>query len=125
MIFIIIFLGGHAPSHTIYERDSRWTFSVGLVKRFGKGKICPLVRAGGSYAFLYGNKESRYYMSKKIVDAEWGNIEIFGAYLGAGAQMAVGRHFVRLHGDWYKSLATLTSDTSSMMKWGVTAEFGL
>ena len=119
----IMVLGGHEPSHTIYERDSRWTFSVGLVKRFGKGKICPLVRAGGFYTLHYGNHESRYYMSKKIVDTEWDNTAFFGAYLGAGAQMAMGRHFVRLHGDWYKSLAI--SNTGNMMKWGITAEFGL
>ena len=119
----VMVLGGHEPSHTIYERDSRWTFSVGLVKRFGKGKICPLVRAGGFYTLHYGNHESRYYMSKKIVDTEWDNTAFFGAYLGAGAQMAMGRHFVRLHGDWYKSLAI--SNTGNMMKWGITAEFGL
>ena len=119
----VMVLGGHEPSHTIYERDSRWTFSVGLVKRFGKGKICPLVRAGGFYTLHYGNHESRYYMSKKIVDTEWDNTAFFGAYLGAGAQMAMGRHFVRLHGDWYKSLAI--SNTGNMMKLGITAEFGL
>jgi hypothetical protein len=41
-----------------------------------------------------------------------------GVYLGAGAQMAVGKHFVRMHADLYADLHT-------MMKWGITAEFVL
>ena len=43
----------------------------------------------------------------------------FGLYLGAGAQMAVGKHVARLHGDCYKSAI----GKGNMMKWGVTAEF--
>jgi hypothetical protein len=62
-------------------------------------------------------------MSKKIVDEDWDNTAHFGVYLGAGAQMAVGKHYVRLHGDWYKSLES--SDKGNMMRWGITTEFVL
>ena len=116
----VMVIGGREPSHTMYEK-SRLTFSLGLVKRFGKGKIQPLVRGGGFYVFHYGNKETRYYMSDKIFEEKWGNTSHFGVYLGAGAQMAVGKHYVRLHGDWYKSLED--KDKGNMMKWGLTTEF--
>jgi hypothetical protein len=92
-----------------------------MVKRFGKGKIVPLVRGGGFYVLHFGNKEERYYLSKKAMEQDWGNTSHFGVYLGAGAQMAVGKHFARLHADWYKSLES--SSKGNMMKWGVTAEF--
>ena len=116
----VMVIGGREPSHTMYER-SRVTFSVGVVKRFGKGKIVPLVRGGGFYVFHHGNKETRYYMSDKIFEQKWGDTTHFGLYLGAGAQMAVGKHYVRLHGDWYKSLEE--TDKSNMMRWGLTTEF--
>ena len=41
-----------------------------------------------------------------------------GIYLGAGAQMALGKHYARLHADLYAT-------SSNMMKWGITAEFAL
>ena len=116
----VMVLGGHEPSHTVYER-SRASASIGLVKRFGKGKIQPLFRVGGFYVLHFGNKESRYYVSKQIVDLSWDNTAFFGAYLGSGVQMALGKHSVRLHGDLYKSLEK--SSTGNMVKWGVTAEF--
>ena len=114
--------GGHEPSHTTYEK-SRVSCYIGVVKRFGKGKFTPLVRGGGFYVLHFGNHENRYYMSKKIVDIDWDNTACFGAYLGAGIQMAVGKHYTRLHGDWYKSIES--SSRGNMMKWGVTAEFAL
>ena len=114
--------GGHEPSHTTYEK-SRMTFSLGAVKRLGKGKILPIFRGGGFYVLHFGNHEERFYMSKKIVDEDWDNTAHFGVYLGAGAQMAVGKHYVRLHGDWYKSLES--SDKGNMMRWGITTEFVL
>ena len=114
--------GAQEPSHTMYEK-SRLTFSLGMVKRFGKGKISPLVRAGGFYVLHFGNKETRYYKSEKIIDVAWENTSHFGVYLGAGIQMPVGRHYARLHGDWYKSLEE--SDRGNMMRWGVTTEFSL
>lgn len=112
--------GGHAPSHTVYER-SRMTWSLGVVKRFGNGHIQPLVRVGGFYVLHFGNKETRYYMSEKIVDLTWGNTSHAGVYLGAGVQMPLGKHYARLHGDWYKSLIS----KGNMMRWGLTAEFAL
>ena len=114
--------GGHEPSHTVYER-SRMTLSLGVVKRFGKGKIVPLVRGGGFYVLHYGNHETRYYMSKKIVDMPWDLTAHFGGYLGGGVQMAVGKYSARLHGDLYKSIES--SRQGNMVKWGITAEFVL
>lgn len=118
----VMVLGGHEPSHTMYEK-SRLTFALGLVKRFGKGKIVPLARVGGFYVFHHGNKETRYYMSNKIFEQEWGNTSHIGVYLGGGVQMAVGKHYARLHADWYKSLEE--SSKGNMMRWGLTAEFAL
>ena len=114
--------GGHAPSHTIYEK-SRLTFALGVVKCFGKGKIIPLARVGGFYVFHFGNEETRYYMSNKIFEQKWGDTSHVGIYLGGGVQMAVGKHYTRLHADWYKSLEQ--SSKGNMMRWGLTAEFAL
>ena len=118
----VVVRGGVEPSHTVYER-SRVTATIGIVKRFGKGRIQPLVRGGGYYVLHLGNKEYRYYTSKKIVDLEWENTAFFGVYLGAGVQMPVGKHYARLHADWYKSMEK--SSTGNMIKWGITAEFAL
>ena len=114
--------GGVEPSRTVYER-SRATATIGIVKRFGNGNIQPLVRGGGYYVLHFGNKEERHYQSKKIVDLEWENTSFFGIYLGAGVQMPAGKHHVRLHADWYKSMAK--SSIGNMVKWGITAEFAL
>ena len=114
--------GGQEPSHTVYEKG-RVIFSFGVVKTFGEGKILPLVRGGGFYVKNFGNHETRYYMSRKLVDLTWNSTNHFGVYLGAGVQMAIGRHYARLHADWYKSLES--SSKGNMMKWGVTAEFAL
>lgn len=116
----VMVLGGHAPSHTVYEKG-RVAFSLGVVKRFGKGKIIPLVRGGGFYMLHFGNKETRYYMSNKVVDLSWGGTNHSGVYLGAGVQMPLGKHFARLHVDGYKSF----ENKGNMMKWGLVAEFAL
>lgn len=112
-----------------YEK-SILTFSVGAVKRFGNGTIQPLVRGGGFIVVHMGTKEEYTYKyersdivpTKDIYDQTWSNSTHIGAYLGAGVQMAINKHYVRLHGDWYKSLEPKSS--GEMMKWGVTAEFG-
>lgn len=75
--------GGIAASHTTYEK-SRWTVFLGMVKRFGKGKIQPLVRGGGFYVFHRGNHETRIYQQKQIVDIDWDPTTHYGVYLGAG-----------------------------------------
>ena len=114
--------GGHEPSHTTYEKG-RMSCYMGVLKRFGKGKIVPLVRGGGFYVLHFGNHETRDYMSREIVDKTWDNTACFGAYLGAGIQMPVGKHYARLHGDLYKSIQS--TSRGNMVKWGVTAEFAL
>ena len=116
----VMVIGGYEPSHTEYEK-SRLTISLGMVKRFGKGKIIPLVRVGGFYVLHFGNKETRYYKSRQVVDQTWSNTNHAGVYLGAGVQMQISRFYARLHADWYKSLES----KGNMMKWGVTAEFAL
>ena len=114
--------GGHVPSHTVYEKG-RFSFALGAVKRLGKGngKIIPLVRGGAFYVLHFGNHETRYYMSNKILDLDWGSTNHTGIYLGGGVQMPVGKHYARLHGDWYKSFFS----KGNMMKFGLTAEFAL
>ena len=114
--------GGHEPSHTTYEKG-RVSCFIGVAKRFGKGKILPLVRGGGFYMLHFGNHETRYYMSKQIVDMSWDNTACFGAYLGGGIQMPVGKHYAKLHGDFYKSIES--SSRGNMVKWSITAEFAL
>ena len=96
--------------------------TFGAVKCFGSGKWLPLVRGGGFYVSNFGNRETRYYMSKTMIDVEWDNTSHFGVYLGAGVQTALGKHYARLHADLYKSFGR--SD-SNMMKLGITAEFAL
>jgi hypothetical protein len=73
--------------------------------------------------FNFENMETRYYMSNKIFEQKWGDTTHFGIYLGGGVQMAVGKHYARLHADWYKSLEE--TDKGNMMRWGLTAEFAL
>lgn len=112
--------GGQVPSHTIYEMG-RWVVSLGGVKCFGNGKWLPLVRGGGFYVSNFGNKETRFYLDKKMIDVLWENTSHFGGYLGAGVQMALGKHYARLHADLYRSIGKSDSE----MKWGITAEFAL
>ena len=109
---------GQKPSQTRYEKKSSTVISLGLVKSFGNGKILPLVRGGAISVFDRGNREVCYYKSRKKLDFSWGNTWYYGGYLGVGAQMAVGKHFARLHADLY-------ADAHTMTKWGITAEFGL
>ena len=109
---------GQEPSQTRYEKKSSTVISLGLVKSFGNGKILPLVRGGAIGVYDRGNREVWYYKSRKKLDFSWGNTWYYGGYLGVGAQMAVGKHFARLHADLY-------ADAHTMTKWGITAEFGL
>ena len=113
--------GGREPSHTIYEKG-RLIGTFGGVKCFGNGKWIPLVHGGGFYVSNFGNRETRYYMSKTMVDEEWDNTSHFGLYLGGGVQTAIGKHYARLHADLYKSIG---KTNSNMMKFGITAEFAL
>ena len=111
--------GAHEPSLTTYEKG-RVSCYIGALKRFGHGSVVPIVRGGGFYVYHFGNHETRIYQNNKIVDMDWESTAHFGLYLGAGVQMAVGKHVARLHGDCYKSVGK-----GNMMKWGVTAEFVL
>ena len=61
------------------------------------------------------------YSPKKMIDVLWENTSHFGGYLGAGVQMALGKHYARLHADLYRSIGKSDSE----MKWGITAEFAL
>ncbi len=105
-----------------YEKG-RITVSVGVVKRFGEGKILPLVRGGGFVVSHFGTREINYRNSHKVYDGTYGSTTHFGVYLGAGVQIALGKHYARLHGDWYKSIEP--KSIGNMMKWGIAAEFAL
>ena len=111
-------LDGQSRYRMEYKYNSRFVLSLGLVKPFGKGKIIPLVRGGGIYVVDFGEKESSYIGSMEYGRANLGTTSFSGVYLGGGAQMALGKHLVRLH-------ANLYSDWNTMTKWGITAEFGL
>lgn len=108
------------PTQSTIEKGIA-TIVLGGVKTFGQGKIQPLVRAGAFGAFHLNSKE-RVFTPYNHGESNlgWNSSTHLGVYLGAGAQMPLGKHFVRLHADWYKSLESY----SKMMKWGITAEFG-
>ena len=114
----IEFFGGQRRYRMEYEYKGRFVLSLGLVKPFGKGKIIPLVRGGGICVVDMGERETAYTGSYVYEAAYLGTTSYYGVYLGGGAQMAVGKHFARLHADLYV-------DAHTMTKWGITAEFGL
>ena len=114
----IEFFGGQRRYRMEYEYKGRFVLSLGLVKPFGKGKIIPLVRGGGICVVDMGERETAYTGSHVYEAAYLGTTSYSGVYLGGGAQMAVGKHFARLHADLY-------ADAHTMTKWGITAEFGL
>ena len=101
------------------------TISLGVLKRWGTGRIQPLIRAGFFAVMDFGVKEtdmvsSQYALPRSIPPYDLGSYSNHvGAYLGAGVQMPIGKQFVRLHGDLYKSIGM-----ADMTKLGVTAEFG-
>ena len=110
-----------------YEK-SILTFAVGGVKRFGNGKIRPIVRAGGfavahlSAQETWGYKSNKYGSTSSAPNT-WGTSTHFGVYVGGGVQIPVGKHFARVHADLYKSLEP--TSMGQMTKWALTAEFAL
>ena len=108
-----------------YEK-SIMTISVGGLKKFGNGKIRPIVRGGGFAVIHIGAKETTAYeYGRDFVSTplKWGTSTHFGVYLGAGVQIPVGKYFTRVHGDFYKSLEP--KSMGQMTKWAITAEFVL
>ena len=106
-----------------YER-TMMTFSLGAVKRFGTGKIQPLVRGGLFVVLESGLKEKLEYSSSSstvCVNEDWENCisHHYGLYLGGGVQIPAGKHAVRVHADFYKSL----EKSQVMNKFGLTAEY--
>ena len=103
------------------------TFAVGGVKRFGNGKIRPIVRAGGFAVAHLSAQETWGYKSKygstSSAPNTWGTSTHFGVYVGGGVQIPVGKHFARVHADLYKSLEP--TSMGQMTKWALTAEFAL
>lgn len=108
-----------------YEK-SIMTISIGGLKKFGNGKIRPIVRGGGFAVIHIGAKETTAYeYGRDFVSTplKWGTSTHFGVYLGAGVQIPVGKYFTRVHGDFYKSLEP--KSMGQMTKWAITAEFVL
>ena len=101
------------------------TASIGMVKRYGMGKIQPLIRGGLFAGTDLDAKETNkvtvaHSTSASIYPKDWGSgMGHIGGYIGAGVQIALNKQFIRLHGDLYKAFST-----GDMVKWGVTAEFG-
>ena len=110
---------------TSIEKSGMLTISIGAIKRFGVRKIQPLIRCGLFCVIDMGVKEAEQMPIAYSSVVEYGGcdhgsyINHLGAYIGAGVQMPIGKQFVRLHGDLYKS-----TGMGDMTKWGVTAEFG-
>ena len=101
------------------------TVSIGMVKRYGMGKIQPLIRGGLFAGTDLDAKETNkvtvaHSTSASICPKDWGSgMGHIGGYIGAGVQIALNKQFIRLHGDFYNAFST-----GDMVKWGVTAEFG-
>ena len=108
-----------------YEK-SIMTISIGGLKKFGNGKIRPIVRGGGFAVIHIGAKETTAYeYGRDFVSTplKWGTSTHFGVYVGGGVQIPVGKHFARVHADLYKSLEP--TSMGQMTKWALTAEFAL
>ena len=115
-----------AKTTTVTSRYERtiMTFSLGGVKRFGTGKIQPLVRGGLFVVLETGLKEKLNYSSSAStvsVTENWENAltHHYGLYLGGGVQIPVGKNAVRVHADFYKGI----EKSQEMNKFGLTAEF--
>ena len=116
-------------NYNVYTIESTYkrsaiALSGGVVKGFGNGKIKPLIRGGVYLAIKSG--ETDYYKyhqeyKKKQQKFETEQFTAFdtGIYLGAGAQMSLGKNILRLHADWNQTIKTKFGQT----KWGLTAEF--
>ena len=72
----------------------------GAAKRFGNGKIQPIIRGGGFVALPLSSKETIYYNNGKTpAPVENVSTTHYGIYVGAGIQMPIGKHYARLHAD--------------------------
>ena len=109
------------PSPLEFEKSILNIF-FGAAKRFGNGKIQPLVRGGGFVMHPFNGKETRYYGRSKIpgTSNDCGSTH-YGIYVGGGIQMPIGKHYARLHADLYQSLEL--KKFGEMTRIGVTAEF--
>ena len=106
-----------------YDR-TMLNFSLGAVKRFGTGKIQPLIRGGLFVVLETGLNEKLTYSSSSStirVNEDWENClsHHYGLYLGGGVQIPAGKHAVRVHADFYKGI----EKSQEMNKFGLTAEF--
>ena len=118
-------LFGNSEFSTRHEMNIL-TLSVGAVKRFGNGKIQPLVRGGVFFARYSGVKDLLWRQAGNSVWS-WPANRHSGIYLGAGAQIQLGKRYARIHADWYKStpLFRAPDDEPNMMRLGITAEFAV
>ena len=115
----------NAEAYSIMEK-SILTASLGMVKRYGMGKVQPLIRGGVFVGTDFGAKETNevtvaHSTRSTTTKNDWGSgVGHIGVYIGAGVQIAINKRFIRLHGDLHKAF----SSEGDMVKWGVTAEFG-
>ena len=95
---------------------------LGVAKRFGNGKIQPIIRGGGFVMLPFGAKEAKYVgRDKNRIPAEDNSTSHYGIYVGGGIQMPIGKHYARLHADLYQSLEL--KRFGEMTRIGITAEF--
>ena len=105
--------------HLEFE-ESILTLSFGAAKRFGNGKIQPIIRGGGFFMFPFGAEETLYYGNIPANPVSAGNTH-YGIYVGGGIQMPIGKHYTRLHADLYQALEA--KKFGEMTRIGITAEF--
>ena len=110
--------------HLEFE-ESILTLSFGAAKRFGNGKIQPIIRGGGFFMFPFGAEETIYYGRDKIPASSSAGSTHYGIYVGGGIQMPIGKHYTRLHADLYKSLEAKKTGVrpGEMTRIGITAEY--
>lgn len=97
------------------------TLSVGAAKRFGNGKIQPIIRGGGFVMVPFGGEETIYYGREKIPASSSAGNTHYGIYVGGGIQMPMGKHYTRLHADLYQALEL--KKFGEMTRIGITAEY--
>jgi hypothetical protein len=106
--------------HLEFEKSILTVF-LGVAKRFGNGKIQPIIRGGGFVMLSFGAEETiqRYNNAPSVTLSV--NSTHYGVYVSGGIQMPMGKHYTRLHADLYQALEL--KKFGEMTRIGITAEF--
>ena len=110
--------------HLEFEKSILTVF-LGAAKRFGNGKIQPIIRGGGFVMLSFGAEETIRLNDNAPSVTLSVNSTHYGVYVGGGIQMPIGKHYTRLHADLYKSLEAKKTGVrpGEMTRIGITAEY--